>query len=142
MLRVHGGFLFRERPGRTPPGRPGDPKASPQGCPPPSARPKANSTQAWRLGCLATRPPPAAEEGARPGESVLPLSSSVRPRAGCTGAAGGGGRGSSRRAGATAAAPPACGVKERPWHPSPRGVSSTLGSRARPAPTGARHRPR
>lgn len=67
MLRVQGGFLFRERPGRTPPRRPGDPKASPQGCPPPSARPEANSTQAWRLGCLATRPPPAAEEGARPG---------------------------------------------------------------------------
>lgn len=72
------------------------------------------------------------------GSVGLPLFSSVLPRAGCTGAAGGGGRGSSRWAGTAAAAPPASGVKERPWHPSPQGsVSSTLGSRVRPAPTRA-----
>lgn len=73
---------------------------------------------------------------------VLPPFSSVLRRAGCTGAAGGGGRGSSRWGDTAAAAPPASGVKERPWHPSPQGsVSSTRGNRARPAPTGALYLP-
>lgn len=69
-------------------------------------------------------------------ELPIPLFSSVLPRAGCREAAGGEERESSRWAGIAAAAPPASGVKERPWHPSPQGsVSSTLGNRARPAPT-------
>lgn len=82
---------------------------------------------------------------ARPGMPTgfaLPPFSSVLRRAGCTGAAGGGGRESSRWGDTAAAAPPASGVKERPWHPSPQGsVSSTRGNRARPAPTGALYLP-
>lgn len=145
MLRrtVQGGFLSQESAGLTPPRRRWHPKASP-----PASRPQAPAPQgqhhpgpaAGLPSNAPARPPEPAEEGPR--EPVLPLFSSVLPRAGCTGAAGGGGKGSTRWAGATAAAPPACGVKERPWPPSPRGVSSTRGNRARPAPTGARHRPR
>lgn len=99
---------------------------------------------ATRRGCLATPPPrPAPASPSQPGPTrkakgvVLPLFSSVLPRAGCREVAGGGERESSQWAGTAAAAPPASGVKERPWHPSPQGsVSSTLGNRARPAPTG------
>lgn len=82
----------------------------------------------------ATRPWPGPPRA--PGGRSLPLSSSDLPRAGCTGAGAAAGRESSRGAGSAAAAPPASGVKERPWHPSPQGrSSSTLCSRARPAPT-------
>lgn len=90
---------------------------------------------ATRRRCVATRPAPARQGRTR--GTALPPSSSVLPRAGCRGAAGGGERESSRWAGTAAAAPPASGVKERPWPPSPQGsVSSTLGSRGRPAPPG------
>ena len=91
----------------------------------------------------AARPPgPGPALPGTPTAFVLPPFSSVLRRAGCTGATAAGGRGSSRWGDSAAAAPPASGVKERPWHPSPQGsVSSTRGNRARPAPTGALYLP-
>lgn len=100
-------------------------------------------SNAGRLPMNAARlPGPVLAHPGMPRGFILPPFSSVLHRAGCREAAGGGERESSRWADTAVAAPPASGVKERPWHPSPQGrVSSTLGNRVRPAPTGALHLP-
>lgn len=105
----------------------------------PAAWLPSNAARPGTPWAAAARPSP---WGTRPRGFILPLFSSVLPRAGCRGAAGAGVRESSRWAGTSVAAHLVSGVKERPWHPSPQGsVSSTLGNRARPAPTGALHLP-
>lgn len=117
------------------------PRVGPGGCE--RSRPAAwLPSNAARPGTPWAAPARPSPRGTRPRGFILPLFSSVLPRAGCRGAAGAGVRESSRWAGTSVAARLVSGVKERPWHPSPQGsVSSTLGNRARPAPTGALHLP-